>query len=241
MIFRKNETPQSPWIPRIVIGTAVTLLATSALALSNLVKDHQMNLAQLKNLAARSQSKTDVPIVVNQEVLASLNRAVGSPRARFYFRKSLERMKTYENMIKLQLKENRLPEVLMAVPLIESGYQNMDNKISAGIWQIIPETARVLGLIVDDKVDERFQPEKATQAALKYMIKNQTEFQDWHLALLAYNSGERALREAIENAGHRNAFQLLREGYLSPENRKYLPNVMAGILIYLNPELTREP
>ena len=102
---------------------------------------------------------------------------------------------------------------------------------------MIPETGRAMELIVEDKLDERFDAEKETNAALKYLAKNISEFQDWHLAILAYNSGEKALKEAIESAGHKNAFELLQQGYLSQENKKYLPLAMAGILIYLNPDL----
>ena len=127
----------------------------------------------------------------------------------------------------------------MAVPIIESGYQNLTEKDNqsmkaAGIWQFIPETARNYGLRVDRKTDERLDVNLLTDAAMRYLQSNHLRFKDWQLSALAYNMGEDAVQKGMDALGSRDAWTLIRNGYEG--DKDYLPKLMAAILIMRNPD-----
>jgi membrane-bound lytic murein transglycosylase D len=89
------------------------------------------------------------------------------------------------------LKKYGLPDELKYLSLIESGLnpRAMSRVGAGGLWQFMPKTARIdFGLKIDDYVDERFDPEKATEAACRYMRQLYNIFGDWHLVLAAYNT-----------------------------------------------------
>jgi len=98
----------------------------------------------------------------------------------------------------------------------------------------IESTARHYGLKVDDTVDERVDVYLLTDAAMRYLTANRLRFNDWQLAILAYNMGETKVQEAIDKTGSRDAWEIIRAGY---ENDKdYYPNIMAAIIIMKNPD-----
>lgn len=128
----------------------------------------------------------------------------------------------------------------MAVPIIESGYQNLTEGQSntpvkaAGLWQFIPTTARNYGLRVDSQKDERLDIALNTDAAMRYLQSNNLRFKDWHLSALAYNMGERAVQKGMNSLNTRDAWTLIRNGYEG--DKDYLPKLMAAILIMRSPE-----
>lgn len=148
-------------------------------------------------------------------------------------------MENYKSMVLQKINQYNLPEELLAIPIVESGYQNLTQKQSAGfgagLWQFIPSTARVFGLRVDNQVDQRLNEEMLTDVGMRYLGSNFLRFKDWQLAALAYNAGESAVQSWIEKAGTRNAWSLIRQGYENDQD--YLARVMAAILILRNPEM----
>lgn len=126
----------------------------------------------------------------------------------------------------------------LAVPLVESGYRNLKQAPrgpwGAGLWQFIPQTARNYGLRVDEKVDERLDEGKLTDAAFRYLNSNHQRFQSWELALLAYNVGENRVQQGIDGTGSRDAWTLIARGYEG--DTRYLAKVMAALLILGRPE-----
>jgi membrane-bound lytic murein transglycosylase D len=127
----------------------------------------------------------------------------------------------------------------MAVPIIESGYQNLTEQSNqsmkaAGIWQFIPQTARNYGLRVDSKTDERLDVSLLTDAAMRYLQSNNLRFKDWQLSALSYNMGEDAVQKAMSALGSRDAWELIRNGYEG--DKDYLPKLMAAILVMRNPD-----
>jgi soluble lytic murein transglycosylase-like protein len=132
------------------------------------------------------------------------------------------------------IREHHVPEELLAVALVESGFVNLPEKANpgqhgAGVWQFIPGTARVFGMRVSDKADDRLDIARETDAALRYLAANQLRYGDWRLSLMAYNMGERALDAAILRAGTRDPWRLVRLGY--ENDADYLAKVMAAVLI----------
>lgn len=96
---------------------------------------------------------------------------------------------------------------------------------AGGLWQMMPNTARKYGLTVNSQVDERFDPHKATEAAVLYLADLYEIFGDWTLAFAAYNCGEGRLIKAIKTGGSKDYWKLRR--YLPKETLKYIPAILA--------------
>jgi membrane-bound lytic murein transglycosylase D len=122
------------------------------------------------------------------------------------------------------------PQEFMLVGLIESGYQPraVSPAQAAGIWQFVPDTARRFGLI-NDQGDFRTDMLRSTRAAARYMKALVDEFQDWRLALAAYNAGEDRVEEAIRKAQSRDFSRLARLRLLPEETLSYVPAVLSAI------------
>lgn len=240
---RMNRMFQPPKTKRWIfaaMGTAlaITLGATSLIARAGL-KDRRVTQAEAKAWAASLDLTPGFKLNVNTSVVEELNRILGDSRQRTKMRDTLERMRTYQPMIEKEVLARRLPPELMAVPIVESGYQNLKQSPrgpwGAGLWQFIPQTARNFGLRVDSTLDERLDERKLTDAAFRYLTANQQRFQDWELALLAYNVGESRVQQGIEKVGSRDAWTLIDRGYEG--DSRYLAKVMAAVMVLGRPEV----
>ncbi len=225
----------------VSVGVLIaSVMAATAFASNGLVQDRRVNLAQAKAMALRAQNQTGFPVVVNDLVLKQLNRYIGTPEGREFMRASLARLQNYKVTIGGIIKKYGAPEEIIALPITESGYQNLTSEQSgnsvkaAGLWQFIPSTARNFGLKVDGKTDERLDVELNTDAAMRYLTSNYLRFKDWQLSVLAYNMGEDAVQKGIDATRSRDAWTLIRNGYEG--DKDYLPKVMAAILIMQNPD-----
>jgi membrane-bound lytic murein transglycosylase D len=96
---------------------------------------------------------------------------------------------------------------------------------AAGPWQLMPATARILGLKINSRHDERKDYYKSTRAAARYLKDLHEEFGDWLLVFAAYNSGEGTVNSAIKQSGSRNFWTLRR--YLPEETREYVNKFIA--------------
>lgn len=215
------------------------LICGAAYASKGIVQDRRINMAQAQVMAARAQLDADMPIVVNDLVLRQLNRYIGTPEGREFMRNALARMENHKAMVAEHLEKYRVPLEVMALPIIESGYQNLaqgegspTNK-SAGLWQFIPQTARNYGLRVDKQKDERLNAALLTDAAMRYLQANNLRFKDWHLSLMSYNMGENAVQKAMVDLDTRDAWTLIRNG--REGDKDYLAKFMAAVLIMRNP------
>jgi beta-lactamase regulating signal transducer with metallopeptidase domain len=236
-MFTKAQNKKGSAISVSVFLLLGSMLGASAYASRDIVQDRRVSLTQAQDMAANAQG--DFPVVVNERVLKQLNRYIGTPEGREFMRDSLQRMKAYEGIIGKYVDKYGLPSELLAIPIIESGYQNnhVPNDIrikAAGLWQFIVSTARNYGLKVDDVVDERLDVPLATDAAMRYLQSNYLRFKDWQLATLAYNTGENAVQKGIVATGSRDAWTLIRNGHEG--DKDYLPKLMAAILIMKNPD-----
>lgn len=151
---------------------------------------------------------------------------------------SLIRSARYKKLIDQALAEQRLPKGLAYLPVIESAYlPTLTSRAGAhGIWQFMPDTAREYGLRVDWWVDERADPERSTRAAAKYLKDLHRMFDDWSLALAAYNCGPGRVRRTLKEAGASSFWELLDAGALPKETRGYVPTFYATLLIASDPE-----
>jgi hypothetical protein len=201
-----------------------------------------IDLAELQRLCAESQSAPDFPLVANPKVLARVNHFVEEPGRAAWFKKALERMQPHKRMLDSHIAFYGHPSDLLAVPIVESGYENLPQiekrtpsggPYGAGMWMFIKQTARHYGLRVNDQVDERLDVEKETDAAMRLLAANRLRFKDWHLSLAAYNEGEGKVQRAIEQGGTRDAWELVNSGRLND----YLVDVTAAVILMRHPEL----
>lgn len=223
----------------IPAGILVALMTVTAVATQGLLQDRRISRMEAVRLADVARQTSTFPVVINDLVLRQLNRFVGTSEGREFVKESLARMQNYRPLIDEKMKEYGVPTELLAVPLIESGYQNLapNNKVGwgAGLWMFIKKTAQVYGLRVDSQVDERLNVEKLTDAAMRLLKSDFYRFQDWQLSVLAYNMGENAVQNAINKTGSRDAWVLVRQGF--ENDKEYLAELMAAIIIMKNPEL----
>lgn len=184
------------------------------------------------------KSRYDVPVIINEEVIQQINYFQGNGRR--HFERYLERSGRYVPMMRKILKEHGLPEDLVYLALIESGFnlKAHSRARAVGPWQFIYWTGHRYGLKVDTWVDERCDPVKATHAAAGYLKALYNEFGDWYLAMAGYNAGEGKIRNAIKRYHSRDFWTLSGDGnrYLKPETRNYVPKFIAAVLMAKNPE-----
>ena len=149
--------------------------------------------------------------------------------------RGLKRMGRYEDYIDAELAARDLPPSLRYLPLVEAGYYHLavSPAGAGGLWQLMPETARWLGLEVNSFVDQRFDVHAATEAALDYLVVLHDRFQCWFLALAAYNGGPTRIERAIRRHGGtrpRNdaLFGHIRDR-LPEETRDFVPRFLASV------------
>jgi membrane-bound lytic murein transglycosylase D len=131
-----------------------------------------------------------------------------------------------------------LPLELALLPAVESGFNAHARSASAalGLWQFIAPTGRAYGLGENPGYDARRDPVASTRAAFSYLLELHREFDDWLLALAAYNGGGVRLRAAITEAGGSRDFWQLP---LRTETRDYVPRLLALAAIVREPERYR--
>lgn len=150
----------------------------------------------------------------------------------------LERSGKYVKIMKDVLKERKMPDELVFLPLIESGFNtNAYSRARAvGPWQFISGTAKRYGLVMDWWRDERKDPIKSTRAAADYLTDLYKMFGSWKLALAAYNAGEGRIARAMKKSNANDYWDLLDKKQLPAETSEYVPRYIAATLIANTPE-----
>lgn len=146
----------------------------------------------------------------------------------------LRKQGRYRALIEQTLDRHGLPRFLLYVAMIESGYDPHDrsHKGAVGLWQFMPEGARIYGLRVDYWVDERQDPVRSTEAAARYLGDLKARFGSWHMALAAFNAGYGAVLRAMQKYNTNDYWELCRhEDGLPWETLLYVPKAIASALI----------
>ncbi len=151
---------------------------------------------------------------------------------------ALARSGRYRDMILAELSKKGLPPELFYLVMVESEYKfdAVSPSGAAGLWQFMPGTARKYGLEVSYWVDERYDPEKSTHAAVQYLSDLYQWFGDWELALAAYNRGEGGIGRDLQYSRSLDFAGLTERKVLPQETHHYVPKFMACVLIGKNPE-----
>jgi membrane-bound lytic murein transglycosylase D len=151
-------------------------------------------------------------------------------RDRDYTKMVLRRRDLYFPLFEKKLKEYNLPDELKYLSIIESGLnpRAMSVARAVGLWQFMSGTGKYFGLHNDWFMDDRMDPEKATDAACRYLSQLYSIFHNWHLALAAYNSGPGTVRWAVRRSGYKKTFWEIYP-FLPRETRSYVPQYIAII------------
>lgn len=153
------------------------------------------------------------------------------------FERLLERQGAYDDIIRGKLRDRGMPEELLYLAMMESGLSpRAESSASAvGLWQFMTPTAQQYGLRVDEWVDERRDPVRATNAALDYLSYLHDRYGSWYLAAAAYNAGpgtvDRVLaRHANGRSGDEDLYWDVLD-HLPRETRDYVPRLVAAALL----------
>ncbi len=179
---------------------------------------------------------------VPQHMLDSVKKNIGlfTGRQRKYFERTISRKDKYFPYIEEQFRAAHVPKVLAYMAIEESGLDpdTVSYMGAVGLWQFMKGTALDYGLRVDSDVDERKNWRKSTDAAAKYLRKLLVMFGKGDgalLAIAAYNTGETNVRKALEKIKNpltdRDFWYLYRNNILVEETRKYVPKILAQIII----------
>ena len=185
--------------------------------------------------AVLAESAFDIPIDRTPEVEKWIQYfTVGG---RKHFERWLSRAPRYQPMMRAALREAGLPEDLVFLAMIESGYNDRaySSAAAAGHWQFISSTGRSYGLRIDWWVDDRRDPEKSLDAAIRYLDELHRMFGDWRLAWASYNTGPGRVKRATVRAGSKDYWVLARGPYLHSETDNYVPKIMAAAIVGKDP------
>ena len=173
-----------------------------------------------------------IPLVRNKKVDQFIEYFRTKGRRQFEI--WLDRLDVYGPMLSSIIEECNLPPELLYLAMIESGLNPKAHSKAAanGMWQFIYSTGKIYGLNRTWYVDERRDPEKATRAACAYLTDLYNEFDNWYLALAAYNAGEGRIRRATKLHQTSDFWQL---HSLPRETRNYMPYFLAASIIAKNP------
>ncbi|TVT37787.1 LysM peptidoglycan-binding domain-containing protein [Hymenobacter setariae] len=169
--------------------------------------------------------ETAAPHQFNNAVMAYVR--LFTERQRGYTQRVLERRDFYFPIFEKYLAKYNLPDELKYLSVVESALiPTAKSGVGAvGLWQFMPPTANDLRLKRDEWVDERMHPEKATEAACKYLRDLYRTFHDWELVLAAYNWGTGNVQRVIRKTGKRNFWDMY--PHMPAETRNYVPTFTA--------------
>lgn len=182
-------------------------------------------------------ARPDIPFRWDPRLVRYLDYFKNTPKGRSMVATLMKRSGRYVDAIQRTLRANKLPEDLVWLALVESG---MNPRIAshagaAGLWQFMPKAGAAYGLRIDRWVDERLDPERSTQAAVRYLSDLHTRFGRWELALAAYNMGHGGLLTAIRKYNTNDYWELSQfESGVPYETALYVPKIVALAFVARN-------
>ena len=258
---RKPDAPEGPVAPAAVPSRLPAMPSTSLVPpLSERLPDRvlspgDVDLAVNQNLGEDAESEgrirddffTNASVEVGKGtggVFADLTRPIDKfiryfqTRGHSKFELYLSRSGKYTEMMRKILVKYGLPEDLVYLALIESGFSPKAYSVAkaAGPWQFIAATGRRYGLRIDWWADERRDAEKSTHAAASYLRDLYGMFESWPLAAAAYNAGEGKILRAVNRYKSEDYAELIRYRYLKQETKDYVPKMLAALTIAKEPE-----
>ena len=190
----------------------------------------------LRELAEAEIPASDIPLALNSKVEFFLY--FFQTRGKMTFSRWLSRSSRYLPMMKEIMRREQLPEDLVYVAMIESGFHMHARSFAnaVGPWQFISDTGRRYALRIDQWIDERKDPVKSTLAAAMYLKELYKMFNgDWYLAAAGYNAGENKIFRAISRYNTNDFWEISQGSYLARETKEYVPKLLAAAIIAKDP------
>jgi membrane-bound lytic murein transglycosylase D len=183
---------------------------------------------------AQSLTLPEIPVRWAPQVIRYLDYFKSDPRGHSIMAAWLRRMERFRAAFEPVLARNELPKDLIYLAMVESGFEPgaTSNKSAGGVWQFMPQVARAYGLEVSHWVDGRRDPERAAEAAARYLKDLYVRFGSWHLAFAAYNAGYGAILRSIARFNTNDYWELCRhESGLPWETTLYVPKILAAAIV----------
>lgn len=186
--------------------------------------------------AAADVKDYDFPIVINKQVEMYID--LFQNKQKKHFKRWLARSTKYMPLIHAELEKAGLPKDLIYLAMIESGFNQRaySRARAVGMWQFMSGTGKDYNLRIDQYVDERRNAKKATKAAVAFLGDLYAQFNDWHLAVAAYNAGAGKIGYGLKRYKTKDFWELAEKKYLSLETKRYVPKLIAAMIIAKNPE-----
>ncbi|MDO9552240.1 MULTISPECIES: lytic transglycosylase domain-containing protein [Rhodonellum] len=174
--------------------------------------------------------ETEMSFNLNERIFSFINYF--AVRNREYSRMVLERKDIFFPLFEETLARHDMPDDIKFLAIIESGLNpKAKSRVGAmGLWQFMPATGRMYNLHANSDIDDRMDPEMATDAAAKYLKSLYRMFGDWEVALAAYNCGPGNVRKAIRKSGGKKTFEGIYD-HLPKETRSYVPQFQAMMYV----------
>jgi membrane-bound lytic murein transglycosylase D len=185
----------------------------------------------LKNRLAMLNARSPMDISYNPSLAGVINFYLNQER------KTMERVmalsRYYFPMFEQKLDKYDIPLELKYLAIVESALNPRAKSWvgATGLWQFMYPTGKMMDLTVSSYVDERMDPVKATEAACQYLEKLYGMFDDWNMALAAYNSGPGNVAKAIRRSGGKTDYWEIRD-HLPRETAGYVPSFLAVMYVY---------
>ena len=211
-------------------------------------RKNNVNLSENENISENEESSSQkiiqkIPLsFVNEEMLArpeveKFRRQYLNEKWLKHLYNVLESAMEYRLFVRKSVQDNNLPEILEYLPVVESNYKTSAKSKSGaiGMWQFMANSVYPF-LILDDFVDERLDPWKSTEAALKKLTENYNYFNDWLIAIAAYNCGVGAMNKILRKAEKKDFWYLVDKKLLPQQTADYVPKLIAIADLAINSE-----
>ncbi len=203
------------------------------------LKPPKEDIAQVDEPAAENQGDEKpyyIPMVLNDSVENHLEYF--KTKGKDIFQRWLDQSARYIPVMKDIFREKSLPEDLVYIAMIESGFNPyaVSWAKAVGPWQFMPGTGKLYGLRIDWWVDERKDPVKSTYAAADHLKDLYNLFGSWPLAMASYNAGAGKVQRAVLKSRAEDFWDLKASRYIRKETKNYIPKYMAATIIAKNPE-----
>jgi len=216
------------------------VLPVYALDVNQDIKNEQLVVSALPEEAINNGPKTVLDYSQNELAVEAVKKNVTlfTEKIREKFSFWLSRSGKYIDLMKEILKQKDVPEEIVFLALIESGFNPYaySPARAVGYWQFIASTAKRYGLEINWWKDERRDPEKSTVAAANYLKDLYEMFGSWNLAMAAYNAGEGKILKALNRTKTDDYWALLKTSQIRSETKNYVPKFIAASMIANSPQ-----
>lgn len=184
---------------------------------------------------ARKILLPNVPLVEYPEVTKEKDYFL---RDKITMRAALANRRRYDRMLREVFKDEGAPEILLSIAFIESKFDptKVSPAAAVGMWQFMRQTGLIYGLEMNAQEDQRRDPILSTIAAARHLSDLYERFQDWYLAIAAYNAGVNGIDLALKQSGSKTFIELARQGAIPYQSAQFVFRFIAISIIFEHPE-----